>query len=378
MHLLVHLIKIIFYFGKRVGVRLDERQVLTPQKGIEEYPGIFSELSKVIRPADKVAIYSVRVPCLTPLKFSVLFPDAISPVQDEYFSEQIWANFFTDSRNPHAIPKKKGYILYWTDEAMGTKSIVPRVWGVAGALPNELRELHADGNYLRALFYGSQEELNKINFREIQRELKVLAMELITQPVSRVTRSRVLTADGIRFLAVASLFLLIVLIYELSQKLLPHLSLIDSGSHIAWGGGLFFLSTIVFVLLLRKRQGNRDAASLGFLGGAFFAAIIMIVVVYANVQLVTDKQSEIWSVTRIKEEKKVDGTPDGITLFVQGPTASNSIRLSIPELGGITPEVGDIIHADIYYGYGGIIWSNSMRLEGRDNKGERRVRELIN
>jgi hypothetical protein len=329
------LLRALYHLIRRFFARISEAKVSAPHPKREHYISKLADTSRKHDSRKKVFYQAIRGPHKSETRFSILFPGVLSSYERDYFSSKSWVNYFPDDRSPSENPEN-GYIIYWTDEAVGTQDLLATCWKYIEVLPPELSEIHADGEYLRAILKGTSELQRKVDPPKIKQLLIKLGNTLQELPVSEA--KRITFNDRIPIINYLINGALLFGFVGIAFLILPPIDYLDyekADDLVIYGA--ISIATIIFLFNLKK--GFLNAIRIGVLTSFVVTLICLSLYQRLNYQFRAQGNEEVWYVMSLKERfakytKKSTGYE--ISLFAKGKRWN---KLFVPSrvLQGILP-----------------------------------------
>jgi hypothetical protein len=291
------LFRTLYHLIRRFFARISESKVSVPNPKKEHYISRLADSSRKYDSKKDIFYQGIRIPHKSETRFSVLFPGVLGSYERDYFSSKSWVNYFEDDRIPTKKPEK-GYIIYWTDQAVGTQDLFATCWNFIQKLPPEVCEIHADGEYLRTILKGTSELQRKTDQPKIKQTLSELSKTLQELPVNEA--KRVTLNDRIPILNFlingALLFAFIGLVF----LVLPTIDYLDcekAEDYLICGAFVIAAISIPFYW----RQGFLNAIRISVL--ISFVATLSSLAIYQRIhyQLRTQGNIETWYVMSTKK-----------------------------------------------------------------------------
>lgn len=367
--------KLLIALFQRFTNRIGQREVQRYVSRHERYPSRSSEVSRVSGSSGGATVVAVRVMFPSKIRFSILFPSALTQYQREHFQQQSWASYFKDDRYVPESEAKVGYFLPWTDEANGMPQLFALAWQVAQHLPSGLLEMHSDGTYLRVVCAVSEQESRILDTSKISHLLRDFAQQVNALPFSPEKRVRM--NDRFPFRKWAVLLPIIGAFLFAIVSLMPHTLYVRSPQALVYAAAAVCIPGALCVAWLTGREWDERLK-----WGGFVAALagLFLVVAWSRVAFEISGGGVVqeWTVSDITDKRqKYTTVVVGHSVQVQGPddqTLSFDVRFST--LQGCGVRVGDRVRVSLRRDPLGLAFADAAVLLCQSAQGMQEIRLL--
>lgn len=364
--------KLLIALFQRVTNRIGQREVQRYVSSRERYPSRSSEVSRVIGKTGGTTFVAVRVMLPTKIRFSILFPSALTEYQREHFRQQSWAGYFKDDRFVPELEAKVGYFLPWTDEANGMPQLFAHAWQVARHLPEGLLEMHSDGTYLRVVCALSEQEGRTLDTSKISSLLKELAQQINGLPFSREKRVRV--NDRFPLKKWAIMLPLIGGWIAALVALMPQTAYVRSDQALAYAAAAALVPGALCVTLLRGMEWRQRLRWFVFVS-VTVGALLIAAWTRVAFELKGTGVAQEWSVSSIgNKRQKYTTVIIGHALEVRGPDNQIlSFDVRFATLRGCAVALGDRVRVTMHRDPLGLAFADSAALLCQSPQGPQEI-----